>query len=223
MRVPCKHIWKAIEPIKRGKGDYEIGPLVCKKCGAYPEKSTPNENEKTPEQIAEKIVKEWESDWMINPRKDRRKDTRWYEGYYPDIRPLIATAIRKERQTWEREKKELEAKNAELENFPHQLLNVNAICEERDRLMAEVQELREVLKPVKSDEEAIIEYLGNVTPDLKHDALKLCARIRAKERVRCARIAKSHKCNRPCYDKKGFIFCHKNIASAIRDQGKDDQ
>ena len=36
----------------------------------------------------------------------------------------------------------------------------------------------------KRDEEAIIEQLGNVTPTLKSDALKLCARIRADERKR---------------------------------------
>ena len=38
----------------------------------------------------------------------------------------------------------------------------------------------------KRDEEAIIEHLVNVTPTLKSDALKLCARIRADEREKLA-------------------------------------
>ena len=41
---------------------------------------------------------------------------------------------------------ELEAKNAELENFPHQLLDVNAICEERDRLKADLEEEKQAAR-----------------------------------------------------------------------------
>ena len=102
--------------------------------------------------------------------------------------------------------KKLEAKNAELENFPHQLLDVNAICEERDRLKAENERLRE----------GIIDSIHCC------DAEELIAQARQEERDACLRIIENHECDSRCDHVPGECYaCDRVIAAAIRGQGRE--